>query len=107
MNYNSETNKCYYGDHEWNVYRQFYDVYNWPGKTSGKWLVDHHRALVFDNNNCVPMKYDHKSTVAPNDYHFARRIIDSDHGFMERKIDSDVVEFGTLLTDAVAISTAT
>lgn len=108
MNYNTQTNKCYYNTDKWAIYRQLYDVYNWSGKSTGTYLIDHFRGLCFHKDNCLPMKYDNlQQTYGATTYHYCRRINGADFGFVERVLSTNLVEYGTAPAAAQAITPAT
>lgn len=58
-NYNEKSKSCYHISDRLYIYRQFYEIYNWKGKTEGKSLIDHFRQSCFHKEDCTPMKFSH------------------------------------------------
>jgi hypothetical protein len=118
MNWNEKTLHCYYKSTAYPMHRQFYEIFNWKNKSTGKLLVDHHKQMCYHPTDCTPMKYSHMKTYdhdndngssPPNSasikFAYCRRIINDDLGFVQRF--KDYTEFGTdYNTDNTKIITA-
>lgn len=59
MNWNEKTLKCYYKSTAYHMHRQFYEVFNWKDKSTGKILIDHFKQMCYSTTDCTPMKYSH------------------------------------------------